>query len=205
MAVAELPLGGYRQFDTQIWQVVMVGINLMWRGCRLERLASGDPNFELNGVSLEWMSVAAMKFGTPVFSDVGEFEAYAIFVPITGECRIRSNDDQIIARRGHIGVLSAGTHVRTWWSSDCEMLIFKFDAPGLEGRAGELLGRPLDGPLRFKLGMDTGDGPGWFFEHEVLWPIVGMLERGSEPLMDEERPVMDWLLKIQPHNYRRTP
>jgi hypothetical protein len=203
----DLPLRDHLRLRTNDVQEVRSALNA-WRPTDVE-VTDGPPtvNFVLNAVSLAWMSVSAMTFGAAVETRTEKFDLYAVFLPLSGRCAVYTPDQKAILRPGHTAVLSAPGTVVSQWSPDSKMVIFTFDAPGLEGRAAEMIQANLDEPIRFDLPLHTGFGPGLYLERDVMMPIVRRLERAENPSMNrdivERYPyrVMTELLKSQPNNF----
>jgi AraC-like DNA-binding protein len=133
---------------------------------------------------------------------------FLVQVPTSGHARISQGGTQLESTPDLASVLSPDAPADMYWYDHTPQSIFYADRTAVERELARLLGRPLDSPLMFDLGMNTRtpEARSWLRSVKFLRQEV---EQGS-PLLDDrrhidqiERMVISQLLLTQHHNYSK--
>jgi AraC-like DNA-binding protein len=154
------------------------------------------------------ISVTDMCYGTDVTVVPGKPESfYAVLMPLSGSSVVRSGGQIMRAERGGAAVASPSEPLSVRWPADCALRIVRIERPALEAHLGDMLGRPVGGPIGFTLGMDLTRGRGRIFAEEIA-RLVDLLNRYphafDQPLaaITTEQMLMTRLLEGALHDYR---
>jgi AraC-like DNA-binding protein len=156
----------------------------------------------------ERLNIGYTAFGTDVLVVAPPILSYyVVCLPIAGHTRTFCGGDSALLTTEYGAVLRptepAGFED---WSSDCTLLGVRINRADLEDELAAMLGRPLEGPIRFDFGMDLGTGHGGAFLRAVQMMQVeaerpdGM---ARTPALAAKlcQVVITGLLVAQPHNY----
>ncbi|MQA10725.1 MAG: helix-turn-helix domain-containing protein [Pseudonocardiaceae bacterium] len=158
---------------------------------------------------LKNVGVCYVAYGGEVRVDPGETESfYVVNVPTTGKGLYQCGSQHVQTALGSASVATATEPLSMRLSADTGLLAVRVERPALEAKLSEMLGQPLQWPIRFTLGMDvsTGYGRSW---HELLLFMTSELNRPdsmlSYPLamQQAEENLILGLLASQPSNYSK--
>lgn len=150
------------------------------------------------------VSLSRLKYGASVSIEpdrLGDF--FLVQMPLAGHAEIHSGDDEILSTPDLASVLSPSDPIRMRWSADNDQLMVRISRRRLERCAAAQLGRELDRPLRFELGMDWQRQPAWTC---LLAYLLQCADHGvageSQRLLGAqiEQLVATTLLCVQPHS-----
>lgn len=135
-------------------------------------------------------------------------DCYVVVFCSRGRVEIGSRRESRVAAGGTAAVVHPGDPVYFEnWSPDCQMVTARFDRAALENTMSAMLGRPLQGPIKLRHGMDlTAPSSGPFLRalrmlhSELRQPDGGMT---ANPVMaaNLSQLVMTGLLVCQPHEF----
>jgi AraC-like DNA-binding protein len=175
-------------------------------------LSPAMPHLPLN--ALMWsrrirnIAVNDMSYGADVTIVPGRLEScYAVMIPLAGSAVIRYGAETIHVRRGLAAVAAPSASLSIRWPADCALRIIRIERPALDAHLSEMLGRSLERPLEFALGMELGHGHSRIFGEEIA-RVAALLERDphafDQPLVAAtvEQMLMTRLLEGASHNYR---
>jgi AraC-like DNA-binding protein len=156
----------------------------------------------------ERLNIGYTAFGTDVrVVAPPTLSYYVVCLPIAGHTRALCGGDSALLSTAYGAVLHptepAGFED---WCPDCTLLGVRIDRADLDDELAAMLGRPLDGPIRFDFGMDLRTGHGGAF----LRALQMMEVEAERPDGMAHTPalaakltqvVISGLLVAQPHNY----
>jgi AraC-like DNA-binding protein len=152
-------------------------------------------------------SLNFLRYGGPVRVTPGELRTFFLVnVPLSGRAEFRIGGTIVQATPARGAVLSPDLSVDMQWADRTQQLIVQFGREALERRLGELLGGPLDAPLRFSPALDCASSRmrSWL---RVVQLLRGELERRDGLVVSRhvtvqlEELAMTGLLLAQPSNY----
>lgn len=173
-------------------------------GTRRLAYATADRRLDarLHAVALPRVGLLYLAYGgdlVEVYTD--ERPAFLVHIPITGSL-VRTGPDGSHVPQGSPSVLSPADPATLRWRPDTAALVVRLDRRALEGELVNLLGRPLELPLRFRPELD--DAGSWLdlvrYVAEDLDAPAGLIRRPAVTA-DLERVLLRGLLLCQPHTY----
>lgn len=202
------PLDGHEIFRSNDFEEAREALARIWRPHRLEKVArTNGLDFHLHGLRMQQVTVSVVKFGGEVLIDTGLLGMFAVVLPTSGRCVVRSGGQETTIEPGRAGVLSPISHVSTRWTPDCVLVIFGLDPLALEAHLSNMIGTSLPEPLLFDVPMNTRTGHGMRLVSGVLRPLIAKLDSGDKMLDGRaavsriEHTLMSGLLLAQPNNY----
>jgi AraC-like DNA-binding protein len=155
------------------------------------------------------IAVSDMSYGADVTIVPGVLEScYAVMIPLSGTAVVRCGRQVMHLRSGLAAVIAPTEPLTMRWAADCSMRIIRIERPVLDAHLSEMLGRSLERPPEFGLGLELGHGHARIFAEEVA-RVVALLERDphafdqSIAATTTERVLMTRLLEGADHDYRR--
>ncbi len=195
---------------TDDFDVYRGAVNGIYYPARLELAQSNTrlSNATMSAIRLTDITVGIVRFGAEVFIDPGDLGGYHVDLPLSGSVATTCGDQDLLATPDCAAVYSPGQHtlVRSW-SADTTQISIKIHRGALEGELGRILGRPVDGHVRFDIGFDmtTPAGRRWWSTLMIL--VDAVARPGSVPdaaLLAQtrylERALIAGLLAGQPHS-----
>lgn len=150
------------------------------------------------------VSVSRLKYGATVCIEPDRLDDFFLVqMPLAGHAEIHSGDETLQSTPELASVLSPSDPIRMRWSADNDQLMVRISRRRLERCAAAQLGRELDAPLRFELGMAWRRTPAWTClldyllqcaDHGVPCDAQRLLGAQIEQL------VATTLLCVQPHS-----
>ena len=135
-----------------------------WSYCPLTvqpRGAADAFSFDLTVVQLGPLTIGDLAYGVDVSTGLGYLDAYQLNVPLAGHVQARQHGARTAAGPGWATLFRPyGAVDQPLISGGCHQIATKIDASALEVALAELLGHPVQGPLRIPLGNDFTTGPG---------------------------------------------
>ncbi|GIM89603.1 AraC family transcriptional regulator [Paractinoplanes toevensis] len=135
-----------------------------WSYCPLTvqpRGAADAFSFDLTVVQLGPLTIGDLAYGVDVSTGLGYLDAYQLNLPLAGHVQARQHGTQTAAGPGWATLFRpTGAVDQPLISGGCHQIATKIDASALEVTLAELLGHPIQGPLRIPLGNDFTTGPG---------------------------------------------
>jgi AraC-like DNA-binding protein len=167
-----------------------------------DSLAARFHSVQLGAIGLNYLDYGAAVHISP--RDLDRF--YLIQIPLSGQAEITSGDTTIISDAGLASITAPDQHLDMRWGENNPQLIVWIDRSKLEDHLRQTIGRPVNRPLRFELGMDLSDPAIRSWRRAVEFLRIEIDDAGripSEPLAmrELERLVMTQLLVGQPSNY----
>lgn len=153
------------------------------------------------------LAVNFITYGGNVHIEPGPLETFFVVqMPIAGRAEVRCGAKSVHSTPKLASVISPTEHLTMLWSSDCVQMICRIERFALEAHLSDIMGAPLQRPLRFEPGMDvsTGYGLSWKLH---LSTLAEELDRSTSalnfPLVARrvEDALMTLLLLAQPNNY----
>lgn len=165
--------------------------------------------FRLRSCRLGAIGVSHLDYGAPVKIEPGVLEDfYLVQMPITGTSRIGQGTEEVISSAALASVLSPQRPVSMQWGSRNPQSIFYVERAAIERQLGRLLGRPVNTPVEFALGMRMVDPAvrSWtrtftYLQGEIVHQSPFLEEPQYEAQL--EQMLITQLLMAQPHNFSR--
>jgi AraC-like DNA-binding protein len=161
----------------------------------------------LHAVPLPCVTPMYVSYGGDVLDILAEDGPfYFVHVPLTGQVVITEDGQQFTSASGSAAVASPAESLEMRWQPDATAMVFRIDRRALEGALVDLIGLPVDRPLRFQPRMDVTRQPGAGWMHAAMFLADEVNESGSpvsHPALagDLQRMIMRGLLLCQPHTY----
>ena len=135
-----------------------------WSYCPLTvqpRAATDAFSFDLTVVQIGPLTVGDLAYGVDVSTGLGYLDSYQLNLPLAGHVQARQHGMETAAGPGWATVFRpSGAVDQPLISGGCHQIATKIDAAALETALAELLGHPIQGPLRIPLGNNFTTGPG---------------------------------------------
>ncbi|MFY9476237.1 MAG: AraC family transcriptional regulator [Aquabacterium sp.] len=164
---------------------------------RMHHLALGD------------VSVSRLCYGAEVSIEPGELDDFfLVMMPLQGNAQVRSGFDTLESHPDLASVVSAHLGTAMRWSADCDQLMVRIARPFLERMLTAQLGRELDAPLQFALGLRWKEQPAWqcLVRYLVDWAEqAGDMSEHKLLVGQMEQMVATSLLSCQSHNFSDEP
>lgn len=164
---------------------------------RMHHLAFGD------------VSISRLCYGAEVSIEPGELDDFfLVMMPLQGHAHVHSGFDSIESHADVASVVSAHLGTAMRWSADCDQLMVRIARPFLERMLTAQLGRELDAPLQFALGLRWKEQPAWqcLVRYLVDWAEQGGDVSEHKLLVGQmEQLVATSLLSCQSHNFSAEP
>lgn len=158
----------------------------------------------MHHASLGEVSVSRLKYGAEVCIQPDRLEDFFLVqMPLAGHAEIHSGDDSLQSTSDLASVLSPSDPIRMRWSADADQLMVRIPRRRLERCAAAQLGRELDAPLRFELGMSWQQQPAWTCLLSYLLQCAEQgVTAGTHRLLAAQidQLVASTLLCVQPHS-----
>lgn len=158
----------------------------------------------MHHVSLGEVSVSRLKYGAAVCIEPDRLEDFFLVqMPLAGHAEIHSGNHSLQSTPDLASVLSPSDPIRMRWSADSDQLMVRIPRRRLERCAAAQLGRELNAPLRFELGMRWQQQPAWTC---LLGYLLQCAEQGVTPgthrllAAQIDQLVASTLLCVQPHS-----
>jgi AraC-like DNA-binding protein len=162
---------------------------------------------KLNALRMESLTAAHLQYGPEVRMRTSQASHYHVNIALAGAVRSRcGRRDEIDSARSRAAVFMPGYPADILWGAGSVQLCMMLARGRVDRELESLLGRPLDRPLEFDVGMDltTTAAAAWMdtvelVEREATRPDG--LTRFPLAAAHLESLVIDGLLLAQPHNY----
>lgn len=159
----------------------------------------------LCAVGLTHTTIGFVRFGAAARVDPGDLDAYHVNVPLCGSVISECGEQSAVASPSVAAVFSPGKHtVLPVWDGDAAQLCIKFDKHAVEREAADLLRRPGERTISFRLRfpVDTGAGRRWL---SILSTLLEFAETSTTPadayvVESLERSLISGLLVSQEHS-----
>jgi AraC-like DNA-binding protein len=168
----------------------------------------GSADFELGVevIQLGPLTVGQLSYAGPVTFRVSELDAYHVSIPTTGRLHARHAGHEVVATPSTAVVFGPGNPVFTRHEENSAELAVKIERKALEEELGNLLGRPIEGPIDLPPAIDLSGGPGhsWIRLVRLLRDELAFDESLIfQPLIAEHlrSTVLSGLLLSMPHRY----
>ncbi|KAF0962736.1 AraC family transcriptional regulator [Rhodococcus sp. T7] len=168
---------------------------------------SCELNVRLSTTVLPTITLGYLRHGAEVVIQPGRLGSYFhVNIPISGHTRSTCGDEEIVTGENVAAVLLPTESSAMLWSRDCEQLAVKINRTAVEDRLAQVLGHPMDAPLRFDLAMNLTAGPAKSWVRTVRSLLDALQEDPTlleQPLITAhfENLIVSQLLHAQPHNY----
>lgn len=195
---------------TDDFDVYRAGINDVYYPARLEIVGGTQrlSDARMLAVRLTHMIVGIVRFGADVLIDPGSVSGYHIDLPLSGSLDTSCGPQNVVATPQRAAVYTPGEHTfLSRWAADNTQVSLKIDRAALEEELGRILGRPVNGRVRFDIGFDltTPAGRRWASTLQILLDTIA--DPGSVPepaLLAQisylERALISGLLANQGHS-----
>ncbi|MGV9864345.1 AraC family transcriptional regulator [Rhodococcus koreensis] len=159
-------------------------------------------------VRLTHMTVGIVRFGADVLIDPGDVCGYHIDLPLTGSLETSCGPQSVVATPQRAAVYTPGQHTfLSRWAADNTQVSIKIDRVALEQELGRILGRPVNGRVRFDIGFDltTPAGRRWASTLQLLLDTIADPGPMPDPALIAqashlERALISGLLANQGHS-----
>lgn len=158
----------------------------------------------MHHVSFGDVSLSRLKYGAAVDIQPDRLEDfYLVQMPLAGQARIASGDEQIESTPLLASVLNPSDPIRMRWSPDNDQLMLRLPRQRVERAIAAQWGREPDEPLRFELGMAWQQLPAW---QCLLTYLLQCAHQGVDASHNRllaaqiEQLVVTTLLCVQPHS-----
>jgi AraC-like DNA-binding protein len=161
----------------------------------------------LHAVPLPCVTPMYVTYGGDVVDVLtGDGRYYFVHVPLSGRLVISDDGQEFTATSGWASVASPTAPLVLRWHPDAAAMVFRIDRKALEGALVDLIGLPVEEPLRFESRMDVSSQPGAGWLHAAMFLADELNQAGAlagHPLVstDLQRVLMRGLLLAQPHTY----
>lgn len=152
-------------------------------------------------------SVNYLAYGSDMVVHPGEMEKFFLIqTPVTGGGDVVCGKQHIITSKRRSSVLNPTENVKMIWEADCRKAQVKLDRSTTESYLSKMLGKHLNQPLIFKLGMEMDSDAGRIWWHTVNYvaqeaALLSSLPNSHSMLTQVETLLINTLLHLQPHNY----
>src|SRR6478735_2349740 len=162
---------------TDDFDVYRASINDAYYPARLEILGGTQQlsDARMLAVRLTHMTVGIVRFGADVLIDPGDVCGYHIDLPLSGSLDTSCGPQKVIATPQRAAVYTPGEHTfLSRWAADNTQVSIKIDRAALEQELGRILGRPVNGRVRFDIGFDltTPAGRRWASTLQILLDTI---------------------------------
>ena len=196
------PLFAYTDLDETRMRVGQVmkphRLDIVGRGQRL--------NARMHHVSIGEVGLSRLRYGADVEIEPGPLDDFFLVqMPLTGRARIRCGGETLESTPECASVLSPTEATTMHWASGNDQLMVRLTRSLVERTLAARLGRPLDQPIRFQLGLHWRDAPAWSALLRYLLECAAQAgDLGQHPLIVAhlEQLVAATLLSVQPHDQR---
>ncbi|CAA0130010.1 Uncharacterised protein [Mycolicibacterium vanbaalenii] len=162
---------------TDDFDAYRASVNETFYPARLEMVSGAQrlSDARMLAVRLTHMTVGVVRFGTDVLIDPGAVSGYHIDVPLTGSLHTSCGPQTVVATPELAAVYTPGEHTfLSRWEADNTQLAIKIDRGAVEQELGQILGRPVNGRVRFDIGFDltTTAGKRWASTLQLLLDTI---------------------------------
>ncbi|MDO1481851.1 AraC family transcriptional regulator [Rhodococcus ruber] len=195
---------------TDDFDVYRASINDAFYPARLEIVGGKQQlsDARMVAVQLTYMTVGIVRFGADVLIDPGAVSGYHIDVPITGSLDTSCGPQNVVATPQRAAVYTPGEHTfLSRWAADNTQVSLKIDRATLEEELSRILGRPINGRVRFDIGFDltTPAGRRWASTLQLLLDTISDPGPVPDPALlaqvgHLERALISGLLANQGHS-----
>ncbi|WP_375479744.1 AraC family transcriptional regulator [uncultured Jatrophihabitans sp.] len=162
----------------------------------------------LSAIRLTHTTIGFVRFGVRARVDPGDLHAYHVNVPLRGSVISQCGDQSTVASPAVAAVFSPGKRtVLPVWDADAAQLCIKFDRHVVEREAADLLRRPGERTIDFRLAfpIDSGAGQRWL---SLLSTLLNFAKASTTPadayvVESLERSLICGLLVSQEHSLTR--
>lgn len=159
----------------------------------------------LSAIRLTHTTIGFVRFGASARVDPGDLDAYHVNVPIRGSVISECGEQSTIASPTVAAVFSPGQRtVLPVWDADAAQLCIKFDRHAVEREAADLLRRPGERTINFRLAfpIDAGAGQRWLSILSTLLDFAKTSTTSADAYVVEslERSLICGLLVSQEHS-----
>jgi AraC-like DNA-binding protein len=161
----------------------------------------------LHAVPLPCVTPMYVTYGGDVVDVLaGDGRFFFVHVPLSGQLEITDDGQEFTATSGSASVASPTEPLVLRWHPDAAAMVFRIDRMALEGALVDLIGLPVEEPLRFQSRMDVSSQPGAGWVHAAMFLADELNQAGAlaqHPLVstDLQRVLMRGLLLCQPNTY----
>lgn len=159
----------------------------------------------MHHVPLGELALSRLDYGTTVYIRPEPFESfYLVTMPVRGTAHIQSGGQRIDASPEVAAVLNPEDEPQMCWHAGNEQIILKVSRPLLEQTMAGQLGRPLEQPLVFDLGLRWQENLPWRSLMSYLTACATQYpDPGRHPFLHTqlEQMVASALLLAQRHNH----
>lgn len=160
----------------------------------------------MDHVPIGQVSINRLRYGACVAIEPGPLDDfYLVQMPLSGGARIHSGARWIESTPVLASVLSPTEATITHWSADNDQILVRVARPLVERALASRLGRPLERPIRFELGLDLARTPAWSSLVRYLFDCASLGDTvAGFPLIvaQVEQLAAATLLSVQPHDHR---
>jgi AraC-like DNA-binding protein len=169
---------------------------------------TGRTRAELAAAKLSLLTIGRARFGSAAEVDPGDIGGYHVNVPLFGSVASRCGTQEIVATPERAAVFTPSEHtVLPLWEANATQVCIKIEKASLETELARILGRPVDGRVRFRMDMDltTPSGARWLSMVKILVSVIDELPArapaGLAPQVEYlERALIAGLIMNQPHS-----
>ena len=160
----------------------------------------------MNHVPIGQVSLNRLRYGAAVEIEPGPLDDfYLVQMPLSGGARIQCGANWIDSTPGRASVLSPSDATTTRWGADNDQVMVRLARSLVERTLAARLGRPVERPIRFELGLDLSRVPAWTSLVRYLLDCSVLNGNiASFPLIvaHVEQLAAATLLSVQPHDHR---
>ena len=199
------PLAGHELVDTRDVEEARVVGSGVFRDHRLVPEPGGAPfrarlrSTVVGGMTLSYVDYSA---GVRIVS-AEPSSGFLVHIPLTGRADITCGRDALVSDPATAAVVDPADRLEMTWTSGTPQLIVGIDRERLEQHLRRTLGRTLDRPLRFGLGMDLTSpaARAWLNIVNLLLGEVSTTEDAPAALEHLEGLAFQRFLLAQPSTY----
>ena len=204
------PLQGHQLFRSHDLDETRDRVARVYCPHRLETLGRARVDACHNHIRGERLSLNYMEYGARTRIEPGELGSfYLMQIPLAGGAEIANGRDRYGSDPGAAAVLNPHRPTTMTWADGTRQLLVQIDREALQRLLGDLLGAPVDQPLKFNGPLDIRGGPGaslrQFVLHMVAEIDAGRSGFGQGGLMNRqiESTLMTGLIEALDNNYAR--
>ncbi|CAG4883919.1 AraC family transcriptional regulator [Georgfuchsia toluolica] len=165
-------------------------------------------NAHMDHLPMGSITVNRLRYQAEVSISSEPFEKFLLLIlPLSDSAEVRCGKQKIFSTHNVAALVDSTTTLAMRWRKDCDQLILRIDREAFERTCSAQLGRPLDHPVEFSLGLDLRSEGGLICEN--LISLIAANPSFVESILkypmiaaQVEQSLMSALFISQPNQYR---
>lgn len=184
-----------------------IGRVLLPHSCKVISERAARERAVFHHASLSDISVNYLRYGTEATVNVDQLGFFLIEIPLSGSSETQYGKASVSTHVGVGAVVSPYRQFSTRWNAECSKLLIKINRLALEQHLATMLGRDLQSPLEFEMGIDLQTPERVSLLNMVQWLVgeldnpLSLVHQAPMGYAQYEQMLMWVLLNTQPNNY----